>query len=115
MAEPYVELDHALKSLTEVIAATRRVVSEGTMVSLDPLQDEVERICTGLQALAPAEAMKARAPLLALMAGLDDLAGEMATQRDKAASGLKTTAHHGHAASAYARKGRRADRGKGEA
>lgn len=102
-----------LAKLNEVVVSARRVVADGQIVSLEPLQDEMDRVCSGLRRLPVTEARSAGPSLLSLLSELDLLATEIAARRDSAADGIHSMASHGKAAGAYGRtpsfagKGRR--------
>ena len=72
----------ALAEINETIAEARRAVAEGTLIELVGLNDAVSRICEAAHALPQAERRAIAEQLCALARGLDDLAGDIARQRD---------------------------------
>jgi hypothetical protein len=66
-----------LTKINDVVAAARDLVGDGQIINMQPLENEVERICANMNGLDAAHANEIRPIMLSLMDELDHLAKAM--------------------------------------
>lgn len=90
-----------LVRINDIVVAARDLIADGQLINLTPLEDEVTRICQGLEGISGTEVEKIKPALLSLMDELDRLADEMRSRQAEYESELRTLASHKNAARAY--------------
>ena len=90
-----------LNRVGDVITAARDLVNDGQLINLAPLQNEINRICSGLDGLDAAAAAQVQPVLLGLIDDLDHLAHDMRVRQLGHEEQLRALTTHSGAATAY--------------
>lgn len=77
------EVAQRLKSVTDYVRDCERRVSQGDIMELAGLDDNVVEICDLIAALPPPDGQALEAPMSALIADLEKLAAAMREQSEK--------------------------------
>lgn len=85
----------------DIIVAARDLVADGQVINLKPLENEIGRICDGMDGLNAIDAERVKPVLLSLIDDLDRLATEMRARQSDFEDQLRSLTTHGKAAQAY--------------
>lgn len=77
------EVAKRLKSVTDYVRDCERRVSQGEIMELQGLDDNVVEICDCIAGLPPAEGQSLEAPMASLISDLEKLAEAMRLQSDR--------------------------------
>jgi len=77
------EVATRLKSITDYVRDCERRVTQGDIMDLQGLDDNVVEICDLIAALPPADGQALEAPMQSLIADLEKLAAAMRDQSEK--------------------------------
>lgn len=77
------EVSQRLKSVTDYVRDCERRVTQGDIMDLQGLDDNVVEICDCIAALPPAEGQELEAPMAALIKDLEKLADAMKEQSEQ--------------------------------
>lgn len=91
-----------LTRIGDIIVAARDLVADGQLINLKPLENEIGRICEGMNGLNGVDAERIKPVLLGLLDDLDRLAAEMRLRQTDYEEQLRSLSSHGQAAQAYA-------------
>lgn len=95
-----------LEKVASVVAASRRVLSEGRMVDISGLQARVAKLCEAIMERAPNNTPSLRNAMESLLADLDRLSDELTRQFGViSGAGEGSNAQRGHSAYARAKTG----------
>lgn len=90
-----------LTRIGDIVIAARDLIADGQLINLNPLENEVSRICGEIECLNADQAAPLKPVLLSLIDDLDRLAGEMRQRQNEFEQELREVSTHANAARAY--------------
>jgi len=85
----------------DIVVAARDLISDGQLINLNPLENEMSRICGEIETLNADQAAPLKPALLSLIDDLDQLAGEMRQRQNEFEHELREISSHTNATRAY--------------
>ena len=99
------DLKTDLQGLGSIVIAARGFVADGKVVDLEPLEQEIKRICGNITALPANQNAPLKPVMVALIDDLDKLAAEIRDTHSELEGQLKSFSNHKTAIAAYAKGG----------
>ena len=99
------DLKTDLQGLGSIVIAARGFVADGKVVDLEPLEQEIKRICGSITALPADQNAPLKPVMVALIDDLDKLAAEIRDTHSELEGQLKSFSNHKTAIAAYAKGG----------
>ncbi len=99
------DLKTDLLGLGSIVIAARGFVADGKVVDLEPLEQEIKRICDRITALPADQNAPLKPVMVALIDDLDKLAAEIKDTHSELEGQLQSFSNHKTAIAAYAKGG----------